>query len=64
MLRQKSIEKNNSQQDITEGEEILTKKNKDELIFMAADVWGISGVPLDKVKRFYKPMNFAGKSDF
>ena len=42
---------NNSQAELGEIEEVFNKKMKDEFIFMASDVWGISGLPLDKIKR-------------
>ena len=31
---------------------------------MASDVWGISGIALDKIKRSYVSMSFGGKTDF
>ena len=52
MAKQKAEGSNASPADLPENtEEAFTKKQKDEFIFMASDVWGISGLPLEKIKR-------------
>ena len=52
MAKQKAEGSNANAADLPENtEEAFTKKQKDEFIFMASDVWGISGLPLEKIKR-------------
>ena len=37
---------------------------KKEMVFEETDVWELSGVPMDKIKRRYIQVQFAGESNF